>query len=42
MLPIPLDLMQYVDAEYGSNLTSSMSDEGQIIFLNGNVMSWSM
>ena len=42
VLPIPLDLVQYVDAEYGRNLTSGMSDEEQIIFLNVNVVSWSM
>ncbi len=41
-LPSPLDLVQYVDAEYGRNVTTGMSDEGQIIFLNGNVVSWSM
>ena len=39
---IPPELVQYVDAEYGRNHKSGNSDEGQIIILNGNIVSWSM
>ena len=38
----PPELVQYVDAEYGRNKASGKSDEGQIICLNGNIVSWSM
>ena len=38
----PPELVQFVDAEYGRNRVTGKSDEGQIIFLNGNVVSWSM
>ena len=40
--PSPPELVQFVDAEYGRNRVTGKSDEGQIIFLNGNVVSWSM
>ena len=40
--PSPPELVQYVDAEYGRNRGTGKSDEGQIIFLNGNVVSWCM
>jgi hypothetical protein len=34
-------LVQYVDTEYGRNQSTGRSDEGQIIFLNSNTVSWS-
>ncbi len=30
-------LIQYVDTEYGRNCSTGRSDDGQIIFLNGNI-----
>ena len=35
-----LCLLQYVDAQYGNKRTGH-SDEGQVIMLNGNLISWS-
>ena len=35
-----LQLLQYVDAQYG-NIRTGHSDEGQVIMLNGNLISWS-
>ena len=43
LMPIvdgPLKLLQYVDAQYGNKRTGH-SDEGQVIMLNGNLISWS-
>ena len=38
----PPELIQYVDTEYGRNRTTGRADEGQVIFLNGDLVSYSM
>ena len=38
----PPELIQYVNTEYGRNRTTGRADEGQVIFLNGDLVSYSM